>query len=363
MRESIRQREQWLVIGVAASKFLYSRIGGLEGESRVQSRWPFILPTSRTRTGRWCPTWASVAFAWRATAARTCTRPSGWPVQYVLALLSLHLPSPHRSPTAFTFAPAATRARPLKSKAFSTSCPLPSPSPPSSATCSVPTATLLVVRARTPRVVHSRCILTVRPPLHAHYPTHYANGCGHIISTIDAIMTRNSNRTDASSMSPPPSTLKYMARQPRRVIPSIPRFILPTEFRILVEPRQRCTNKQAMPSNCLCPKGSIILRSPLVRSGPSSSFWMDPVSIPRYLNFYRSLFLPSLIFLANREIQCTWNFSEITAELLFLELETERPTFSLSIYLSLITIFLPPLHFFTSILFLLLYILLSEICR
>lgn len=192
-------------------------------------------------------------------------------------------------PIAFTFAPAATRARALKSKAFSTSCPPPPPSFPSPyapATCSVPAATLPVVRARTPRVVHSRCILTVTRASRT-LPDAYADRCGHIISTIDAIMTRNSNRTDASSMSPPSSSLKYMARQPRRVIPPAPRFILPAEFRILVvvEPRRRCTNKQTTPSNCLCPGGSIILRNPLVRSGPSSSFWMDPVPISRYLNF------------------------------------------------------------------------------
>lgn len=49
--------------------------------------------------------------------------------------------------------------------------------------------------------LHSRCTLTVTP---AAYTLPDANGCGHIISTIDAIMARNGNPTDAPSMSPPP---------------------------------------------------------------------------------------------------------------------------------------------------------------
>jgi len=102
-------------------------------------------------------------------------------VQYVLALLSLHLPSPRRSARSFHVR-SRCDARELSNPRLSQPlvpllppvlCPLP-PCPRGKGT--------------EYRRVHSRCTLTVTPPTAYTLSEAYTNGCGHIISTIDAIM-------------------------------------------------------------------------------------------------------------------------------------------------------------------------------
>ena len=196
----------------AASKFLHGRIGVLERESRVQSRWPFILPTSRTRTGRRCPTWALVALAWRATAARTCTRPSGRSNTFSLYCHFICRPLADQ-PVAFTFAPAATRAssqirgflNPLVPLLPPVLCPLP-PCPRGKGT--------------EYRRVHSRCTLTVTPHrIHTIWSVHER-----MRSYNQHYWRHYGPATATPSMSPPPPSLKYMTWHPRYAIPfSLPR--------------------------------------------------------------------------------------------------------------------------------------------
>lgn len=187
---------------------------------------------------------------------------------------------------------ARARARALKSKAFSTSCPPPPPCHLFHARC---------------HLAHGKGADSKGGPFSLHIdgdpaactlPDAYANGCGHIISTIDAIMTRN--RTDASSMSSLFSRIHDPTTSPCHSLLRRDSFY---QRNFVFSSSNPAGDAQInRPSNCLCPRGSIILRSPLVRSSSSST---GLVSIPRYLHFYHSLLLPLLIFLANSKIQCS----------------------------------------------------------
>lgn len=80
------------------------------------------------------------------------------PIRSRSTVTSFAVPSPITR--SFHVSPPLRRARALKSEAFSTPCPPPT-------TCSMSAATLLVVRAWTPRGVHSRCTMTPAP--HTRY--------------------------------------------------------------------------------------------------------------------------------------------------------------------------------------------------
>lgn len=198
---SWRLREQWLVIRVATSKFLHGRIGALKRVPECN----FDDPSSCQRSER------------AGTRSRGGRRPHVRvhvrPTQYVPVLLSPHLPSPRRSLVAFTFAPAATRTSPQIRG-------------------SLPFCHLSLCHLAPGKATGPGGPFTLMPGA----PTctrgdAYANGCGHIISTIDAIIARNGGSpTDAvdvatiqlsnarlviiASPSPPlPGDISYSRRQ------------------------------------------------------------------------------------------------------------------------------------------------------
>lgn len=103
------------------------------------------------------------------------------PIQYVPVLLSPHLPSPRRSLVAFTLAPAATRTS-------------------SQIRGSLPFCHLSLCHLGPGKGTEPGGLFTLY--VNAGIPTctrndAYANGCGHIISTIDAIIVCNGSPTDA----------------------------------------------------------------------------------------------------------------------------------------------------------------------
>lgn len=161
-------REQWLVIRVATSKFLHGRIGALKRVPECN----FDDPSSCQRSER--------AETRSRGGRRPHVRVHVRPTQYVPVLLSPHLPSPRRSLVAFTFAPAATPHEPSNTRLSSLLPPV-----------SMPPCSWQGDRARGSIHVDAGAPTCTRGDA-------YANGCGHIISTIDAIIARNGGSpTDA----------------------------------------------------------------------------------------------------------------------------------------------------------------------
>lgn len=218
----------------ALSLSLPLSISGIGALERVPSAISMTLHPANVQDARRNPTWRS-----RSRGGRRRTYASVRLPQYVLAPMSPHLPPLPSIGRSFHIRPCCDDA--LKFEGM----------PARSLTPSPLAARLLHHFALRRRDEVRGSIFATRsdpfPATHTHTYTHthahvrdaYANGCGHIISTIDAIMGRNGEPADARRCRSHPSCQMRAARHRRSPTP--------LAFRILVDkPRRRRTNKQAL---------------------------------------------------------------------------------------------------------------------